>query len=178
MATPSLYRFRFEVSDVDRGVYDSFDFRLALHPSESLAFLLTRAIAYALSVEEGLAFSAEGLCNPDEPALSAPDPRGGLALWIEIGNPSARRLHKATKAARRVQVYTYKNPAPLIEEIRRERVHGSDRLEVYSLDPTFLEQREAQLGRDNRWTLLRSDGALTVGLGEESVTGELGAHQI
>ncbi len=44
-----LYRFRLHLSDVDRSVYEELDFRLALHPSESLAFLLTRMLAYALN---------------------------------------------------------------------------------------------------------------------------------
>jgi len=44
----TIYRLQIELSDVDRGVYESLDLRLARHPSESMPYLLTRALAYAL----------------------------------------------------------------------------------------------------------------------------------
>jgi uncharacterized protein YaeQ len=178
VATPSLYRFRVELSNVDQDVYQSLDFRLVLHPSETLAFLLTRMLAYALNAQEGLKFSPEGLCNPDDPAISMEDPRGGLALWIEIGNPSARRLHKASKAARRVMVYTYKNPQPLLAEIRGGNVFQAEKIEVFSLAEDFLKELENALDRDNSWSVLLSDGLLTVGINGETVQGELGRHDI
>src|SRR5258707_1232333 len=91
----TLYRFRIELSDVDRGVYQPLDFRVAMHPSESPLFLVTRILAFALNTQEGLEFTPTGLSDPDEPCLRIANPRGGLSLWIEIGNPSARKLHKA-----------------------------------------------------------------------------------
>ena len=70
MANPStLYRFKLSVSDVDRGFYENLDFRVAMHPSENEAYLLSRVLAYALNYESGLEFSV-GLCDPDEPALT------------------------------------------------------------------------------------------------------------
>jgi uncharacterized protein YaeQ len=169
----TIYRFRFDVADLDRGFYEPLDFRLALHPSETHDFLLTRALAYALNFEPGLEFSASGLSNPEEPCLSQPDPRGGLALWIEVGNPSARRLHKAAKAARRVCVYTYKNPKPLLDEMAAEQVHRREEIEVYPIAPAFLADLTAALERDNEWNLVRQDGSLTVTAGEDTFTTEI-----
>lgn len=173
-----LYRFRLDLSDVDRSVYQRLDFRLALHPSEAIPFLLTRMLAYALNYEEGLAFSAAGLSEPDDPCLSQEDPRGGKALWIEVGNPSARRLHKAAKASKKVKVYTYKNAAPLVEEIRRERVHQGSQIEVFSLAPDFLEALEALLERDNQWGLVRDRDSLFISTEDSSVAGDLRAHPV
>ena len=86
MAHPStLHRFRLDLSDVDRGVYEKLDIRVARHPSESEPFLLSRVLAYALNYEADLSFSKEGLGTPDEPCLSISDPGGGFRLWIEIG---------------------------------------------------------------------------------------------
>ena len=122
MASPTtaLYRFRFEVTDIDRGFYGEIDFRAAQHPSEALPYLMTRVLAYALNSDEGLEFSPGGLSNPDAPALRALDNNGNPLLWIEIGNPSARKLHKAAKAAELVKVYTYKNPELLMAEVRKQ----------------------------------------------------------
>lgn len=168
-----LYRFRLNVSDVDRSFYEKLDFRLALHPSESIPFLLTRTIAYALNAGPGVAFSTEGLCNPDDPCISSDSPMGGKELWIEVGNPSARRLHKAAKAANKVKVYTYKNVAPLLEEIRANEVHKCDQIEIFSLGDELLGELEAALERDNEWEVFRDQGSLMISVNGDSIAGEL-----
>jgi uncharacterized protein YaeQ len=168
-----LYRFRINVSDVDRSVYERLDLRLARHASESTAFLLTRLLAYALNVQEGLSFSAEGLADPDEPCISCEAERGGKALWIEVGSPSARRLHKAAKASDAVKVYTYRNPDSLLREIQAGEVHRGNKIEVYAFAPEFLDALEAQLERDNEWELFRDQGSLLVSMKGESIAGDL-----
>ena len=58
MAQPStLYRFRIDLTDIDRGVYETLDLRLAMHPSESETYLVTRVLAYALNYASDLEFS-------------------------------------------------------------------------------------------------------------------------
>ena len=169
----SLYRFLINFSDVDQGAYKTLDFRMAMHPSESNAYLMTRLIAYVLNEREFLEFSPKGLGDPDAPALSAQTPGGQILLWIEIGNPSARKLHKAAKAAKQVKVYTYKNPDLLLEEIRENKVHRAESIEIYALDPKFLETVAGRLERRNSWDILLHDGALSVSVGEKSEVTEL-----
>lgn len=163
MALPSkLYRFKIELSELERGSYESLDFRVAQHPSESLSYLLTRVLAYALSYEEGLEFSLEGLHNPDDPTLMLKNPLGGIKIWIEIGNPSARRLHKASKAANHVKVYTYKDPQVLLNEIISEEVYRKNDLEIFSFPLIFLDQLEKNLNKENRWSVINNDGILMI----------------
>jgi uncharacterized protein YaeQ len=176
MATTTLYRFQIELSDVPRAVYETLDFRLAQHPSEALPYLLTRVLAYCLSFEDGLNFSSEGLADPDAPALSQPDPYGGTRLWIEIGNPSARKLHKASKASKDVRVYTYKNPELLIKEAQTEGVHRAAQIQLFSFSSDFLSSLAGMLERDNRWSLLHDDGVVTIHSGTRSAQGEIRAH--
>lgn len=173
MSQATIFRFRIDLSDIDRAVYETLDFRLAQHPSESISFLLTRMLAYALNVEAGIEFSAKGLGDPDAPCISSEDPRGGKNLWIEIGNPSARRLHKASKAAKKVKVYTYKNPEAFLRECEKEKVHNLDQIEIFSLKPEFLEDLEQALTRNNEWSVMRDQESITVNIGEESYSGEL-----
>src|SRR4029079_15235310 len=97
----TVYHFAIELSDVDRSRYEALDLRLARHPSESMRYLLTRRLAYCLSYEDGITFSKEGISSTEEPPLAVRDPTGLLLAWIEIGTPSAERLHKASKAAKR-----------------------------------------------------------------------------
>ena len=175
--TASLFRFRIELADIDRGVYESLDFRVAQHPSENLPYLLTRVIAFALNAGQNLSFSAGGLSDPDEPCMSAPGARGGTALWIEIGNPSARKLHKASKASEKVKVYTYKNADTLMRDLEAEGVHGLAGIDLFHLSSEFLNGLTEALQKDNRWSLTSHDGGLTVTCsspeGDVTVNGEL-----
>lgn len=179
MAQPStLYRFHIGLSDVDEGAYKTLDLRLAMHPSESNAYLMTRLLAFVLNEREHLAFSAEGLGDPDAPAIQAATPNGEILLWIEIGNPSARKLHKAAKAARLVKVYTYKDPEILLKEIRGNKVHNAHLIEIFSLDPKFLERLAARLERKNEWSIIHHEKTLNVSIGDISEVADLTKHDL
>lgn len=163
-----LYRFLVELSDIDRNVYETLDFRAALHPSEASSYLLSRALAYALSFETGIEFSPGGLGDPEAPALRVMNMRGEIEKWIEIGSPSARKLHKASKTAKVVRIYTYKNPEVLMTEIRNNDVHRASELEIFSFDTNFLSQLEGKLEKNNRWNLLMQQGQIDVTIGAET----------
>ena len=77
---------------MDRGVYEDLTLRVARHPSETDAFMLTRVLAYCLQFQEGIAFS-DGISATDEPAVYVRDLSGKLIAWIEVGAPDATRLH-------------------------------------------------------------------------------------
>ena len=64
--TATMHHIEIALSDVDRGVYESLDLRVAQHPSESMRYMLTRTLAYCLSYEEGIAFSKGGLSDASE----------------------------------------------------------------------------------------------------------------
>lgn len=177
MAQPStLYRFRIDLSDIDRGVYETLDFRVAQHPSETLIYLMTRVLAYALNFGDGVVFAPGGLSDPDSPCIHALSEHGKALLWIEIGNPSVRKLHKASKASDLVKVYTYKNPELLMNEVNESDVHQVDKIEFYSLDQKFLQGLAGIAKRDNSWTLLHSDGLLDLGVQDLSFNAELKRH--
>src|SRR5579859_6171043 len=87
--TSTLYRFTIDLSDVDRNLYQTLEFRAAMHPSESLPFFVTRVLAYILNYQEGLEFSG-GISTPDEPPIRIVGLTGNLDLWIDIGNPTSK----------------------------------------------------------------------------------------
>src|SRR6187401_3809618 len=107
MALPAtIYNFDIELADSDRGVYESLALRVARHPSESEEYLVARLLAYLLEFTEGIEFS-RGVSTPDEPAIAVRDLTGAITKWIDVGTPDAARLHKASKLAGRVAVYTH-----------------------------------------------------------------------
>ena len=160
--TATMHHVEVTLSDVDRSVYESLDLRLARHPSESARYLLTRLLAYCLSYEEGIAFSKGGISSTEEPPISVRDPTGILLAWIDIGSPSAERLHKASKAARRVALYTHVDPMLLRREAASRTIHKVEAIEVWRFEPAFLDAREPMLDRNTKLELARNDGGLYV----------------
>lgn len=160
--TATVHHVQITLSDVDRGVYESLDLRIARHPSESLRYLLTRTLAYCLSYEEGIAFSKGGISSTDEPPLFVRDPTGELRVWIEVGSPSADRLHKATKAAERVALYTHVDAALLRREATTRAIHRVEAIQVWRLEASFLDAIGETLGRTTKLEVVRSDERLYV----------------
>jgi uncharacterized protein YaeQ len=165
----TVYHFAIQLSDVDRGTYAALDLRLARHPSESLRYLLTRTLAYCLCFEEGITFSKGGLSSSDEPPVFVPDAAGGLRAWIDVGAPSAKRLHKASKAAARVALFTHVERALLLKEAASRPIHRLEDIEVWPLDVAFLDRAEAKLDRNLELSLTRSDGTIYLELGGETL---------
>jgi len=174
--TATLYSFDVELAHVDRGVYASLAFRVAQHPSETDDALLTRVLAYCLEYTDGIQFSSLGLSEPDDPPVCIRDDTGAVRVWIDIGVPDAARLHKASKAAARVVVYTHKDPARLIRLLEGERIHRREALEIYAVDRSFLAAWVARLSRRMKFDLSVSDGQIYLVLDEATLMGSLVTH--
>ena len=170
----TVYRFPVQLSHVDRSVYQTLDLRVGRHPSETERYLLARIIAYCLLVaddpNEKLEFSKGGLSAPEEPALSIRLLDGRLLCWIEIGSPSAERLHKVAKASPRVVVVTQHDPALLLKELAGKKIHRSEDIELYALAPAFLDAIAAHIGdRGCALEITVSEGELYVTAGGEAL---------
>lgn len=168
-----LYRFQIELSDIDRGVYESLDFRIAQHPSETHPYMLSRVLAYCLTYQEGLEFTPGGLADPEAPALRKLGLHNAIELWIEIGNPSARKIHKASKAAKQVMVFTYKNPEALLSEIANNEIHRANELQLSAFSAKFLDLLSEKVEKNNRWSIVHQQGTLDVTIAGDVLTGEV-----
>ena len=168
--TATIFNFDVDLADNDRGVYESLAVRVAQHPSESDEYLVTRLLAYLLEYDEGVAFS-RGVSEPEEPAVSVRDLTGAIRTWIDIGTPEAARLHKASKAAARVVVYTHKDPEQFVRRLEGERIHRADALELYAIDRTLIGALTARLERRMAFSISITDRELYISLGPESLTG-------
>jgi uncharacterized protein YaeQ len=166
----TLYNFDVDLSDTDRHVYESLSLRAARHPSESAEYLAARVLAYLLEFEPGIEFS-RGVSDPDEPAIAVRDLTGAIRTWIDIGTPDAARLHKASKSARRVVVYTHKAPAQFLKQLSGERIHRADALELYAIDRALVSALVARLERRMTFSLSVAGRELYVSVGSENLTG-------
>ena len=159
----TVYNFVIDLSDVDRGVYETLKLPVALHPSESLEFMVTRVLAWILEYAEGIAFSP-GIGAPDEPTISGKGLDGSFRTWIEIGSPDADRLHRAAKAADRVAVYCHRSAEVTYQELSRKPIFRGDEISFYSFEGTFIADLAKAIQRRNDLKISRSDQTLYVSI--------------
>lgn len=162
----TVYHFDIDLSDVDRGVYEALALKVAKHPSEADDYMLTRVLAYCLEHCEGIAF-AKGLEDATEPAVWARDYDGRLTLWVEVGMPDAEKLHRASKAAERVAIYTHRDPVMLKRNLAGATIYRAGDIPIYAFDRTFMSWLVARLDRRIRIGLSRTEGHIYANIREE-----------
>lgn len=170
--TSTMYALEIALAHVDRGVYEQLDFRMAMHPSESAEYFVARLLAYCLEYTEGMAFS-RGISDPDEPPLSVRDLTGSLKVWIEIGAPDAARLHKASKAAPRVVVYTHRDPQTLWRQWEGEKIHRAEQIDLYALDRELIDAIVQRLDRRMKLELSVTDGTIFLNIAGTTLSGTI-----
>jgi uncharacterized protein YaeQ len=168
--TATIYTLEIELADADREVYESLELRAARHPSESEEYFVTRVLAYLLEYTEGIAFS-RGISDPDEPAITIRDLTGAITTWIEVGAPDAARLHKASKAASRVAVYTHKDPQQLLRNLAGEKIHRAESIELYAVDRALVRDLAAKLERRMAFSMSVAEQTVYLSIGAETLSG-------
>jgi len=144
----TIFSFALQLSDVDRGVYQNLQLKLARHPSETAEYMLTRLLAYCLEYQDGIVFT-DGIAAVDEPAVLVHDLTGRITAWIEVGAPDAERLHRGSKRAARAAVYTHRDPAPLLAQLAGQKIHRAEQIPVYAFSRDFTRNAAAAIERRN-----------------------------
>src|SRR5688572_26626442 len=108
--------------------------------------MLTRFLAYALEYTEGIELT-EGVAAGDEPAVIVRDLTGRVTAWIEVGMPDAARVHRGSKLAGRVAVYTHRNVQQVLAELNGKKIHRAAEIPVYDFGRGFIESAAAVLER-------------------------------
>ena len=175
--TATLYSLTIDLSHVDRGVYETLDLKVARHPSESAEYMVARVLAYCLEYQDGIAFT-EGLSSSDEPPVLVRDLTGRITSWIEVGMPSADRVHRASKLAGRVAIYTHRDIRQVLAQFDGQRVHRAAEIPVYELDRAVVEACASALDRRSALTLNVMDGQLYIEMGSQSLSMPIVAHAI
>ena len=175
--TATIYTFNIDLADVDRGRYETLDLRVAQQPSETLEYMLSRVLAYCLEYTEGIAFT-QGVAAGDEPAIWVRDLTGHMLAWIEVGMPDADRLHRASKQANRVAIYTHRNPELLKQQLAGKRIHRAEEIPIYALEYHVMAALVAALERRTRMTLSVTERQLYIDVAGQSIVGSLVEHRV
>ena len=170
--TATIFNFDIDLSDSDRGVYETVALRVAQHPSESDEYLIARVLAYLVEYAEGIVFS-RGVSEPEEPILSVRDLTGKVVTWIEIGTPDSARLHKASKTGARVAVYCHKEGAQWLKGLAAAGIHRADALELYAIDRSLIGALVSRLDRRMAFGVSITDREFYVSIGDVNLTGRI-----
>ncbi|MFZ2492057.1 MAG: YaeQ family protein [Thermoanaerobaculia bacterium] len=175
--TSTMHNITLELSDVDRGVYQTLELKLARHPSESAEYLVTRLLAYALEYTEGIEFTP-GLSDGDDPPIVVRDLTGKLLAWIDVGSPDAARLHRAAKAVDRVAVYTHKDLRNVLGQLEGKKIHRAAEIPLFAFDRQVIEEIAERLQRRMQITLSRTEGHLYLDVDGHAIETVVGEHRV
>ncbi|MGD9661239.1 MAG: YaeQ family protein [Porticoccaceae bacterium] len=103
---PTIYKMRISLSDLERDYYDNLNLTIALHPSETLERMMARVLALCLHAQQQPVFT-KGLSTAEEPDVWAKSLDDHIDLWIDVGEPAADRIKKASRIAKHVCVYSF-----------------------------------------------------------------------
>ncbi|HET9266698.1 MAG TPA: YaeQ family protein [Vicinamibacterales bacterium] len=173
----TIYSVTIDLSDLDRGVFETLELRVARHPSETAEYMLVRLLAYCLEYQEGIALT-EGVSSGDEPALVVRDLTGRVTAWIEVGLPDASRLHRGSKLAGRAAVYTHRDVRQLLSQLSGAKIHRAADIPIRAFDRAAVEELAALIERRASLAVSVSGGELLVALGERTFTLAMTEHRI
>jgi uncharacterized protein YaeQ len=173
----TIYQFFIDLSDTDRGVYETLELRVARHPSESAEYMVVRLLAYCLEYEEGIAMTG-GVSSGDEPALLVRDLTGKTTAWIEVGMPDAARLHRGSKHAGRVAVYTHRDAKQLLAQLAGEKIHRADAIRIRAFDRATVAEIAEAIDRRTSLSVSVAHGEVYVSIGERTFTLPIVEHRL
>ena len=168
MALPStVYRVNIQLSDVDRGIYESLQATVARHPSETEERLVARLLAYALFFEPELTFT-KGIGSGDEPDLWLKGPDDRVLLWVEVGLPEPDRLIKACRHAAQVALIACGRALPSWEQQHLSKLEGVPNLSLIRFEQVFINSLVSKLDRSINWSITITDSNLYLNVGNET----------
>ncbi|MCB5196992.1 YaeQ family protein [Deefgea salmonis] len=102
----TVFKAELNITDMDRGYYQSHALTIARHPSETDERMMLRLVAFARHASESLELT-RGLSADDEPDVWQKDLTGAIETWIELGLPDEKRIKKGCGRANEVWIYAY-----------------------------------------------------------------------
>jgi uncharacterized protein YaeQ len=169
MALPSkVYKASIQLSDVDRGVYETLQATAAQHPSETEERLVARLLAYAIFHEPELTFT-KGISATDEPDLWVKRADDRVRLWVEVGLPEPDRIIKASRHSERVALLACGRTLAIWDQQQLPKLEKLANLTVLSLDQALIASLATRLERSIAWSATITEAMLYLTIGEETL---------
>lgn len=168
--TATILKAKVSIVDLDNHIYlNDIPLTLAQHPSETDNRVMLRLLAWMLNVDAQAQLSfARGLCVEDEPDLWLKSDIEEIEHWIDLGQPSDKRLKKACNQAKQVTIYTYGDrSAPLW--FKRCK-YKADNLSIKFIDDATADQLSQLADRNMELQLMIQDGDIQLLSGDQTVS--------
>lgn len=157
-----IYKAAIDVSDIDRGYYESRMLTVARHPSETEARMMLRILAYALYAGEKVDFG-RGIANEDEAALWEINDAGDIGRWIEIGVPDVKTVRRAAGKSEDVVVLAYdEGKVGPWWESRKGDLSKIGKLTVRTISDENLERLASMAKRNMKLAATIQDGIVWI----------------
>lgn len=166
---PTIYKLTIDLTDLDRGKYETLQLTVAQHPSESVERMMVRVLAYCIDADDQLVFT-KGVSAVDEPDLWQHTLDGQLSLWIDVGEPSLDRIKKAVRASKNVRVYSFNTKSDVWWAGLEKQLTNLE-LWVYRLQWSDVQSLGALVQRTMNFSVTISEGSAYVAtaLGETEI---------
>ena len=148
---PTIYKCTINLSDFDRDYYDAFNLTIAQHPSETLERMVVRILAFCLNAQEGLAF-CKGLSDVEEPDLWVKSLDDQTQCWIDVGEPAADRIKKASRISQQVKVYSFNSKSAVWWE-QQQANFSPLKASVYQFEWEHIQALAALIERTMDWSV-------------------------
>ena len=158
----TIYKADCQISDMDRGYYQTHQLTIALHPSETEERMMVRLLAFVLNAHEHLQFT-KGLSTDDEPELWQKSLTDDIELWIDVGRPDEKRIRKACSRADKVIIYTYGGRNTVWWSQLQPKLTRFDNLTVINLPRQASDQLTALVKRTMQLQISIQDGQIWLG---------------
>ncbi|NVN98579.1 MAG: YaeQ family protein [Geobacteraceae bacterium] len=169
MALPAtIYKATIQLTDVDRGIYETLSATVAQHPSETGERLVARLLAFAIFYDEELSFT-KGISAADEPDLWVKSGDGRVSFWVEVGLPDAERIIKASRHAQRVALLASGRTMTSWEQQAIPKLTKVTNLTVIAIDHAFISRAAALMERAIVWSLTLTEGVCYLTIGDETL---------
>jgi len=171
---PTIYKCRLALSDLDRNLFDSHNLTIALHPSENIARMVARILAWCRNTSDNLVF-CKGLSDSEEADLWSKDLNDAIELWIDVGEPAVDRIKKASRIAKAVKVYSFNSKSDTWWKLGHKQylmLHA----EYYQFPWEQIETLASNVNRTMDWSATISGNSIYVST--ESGDVEVNIHRL
>ncbi len=166
----TIFKLNLSISDMNRGYYQDHALTIARHPSETDLRMLVRIAVFALHAHEYLQFT-KGLSDSDEPDLWQKSLTGDIDHWIELGQPTEKRIRQSCGKSALVSIYTYqKRAAQVWFEGIKSSLGRFDNLNVIQLELADEKVVERIIDRSMDLTCLIEDEHLLLNSPTENLS--------
>jgi uncharacterized protein YaeQ len=106
------------------------------------------------------------------------DLTGRLLAWIEVGLPDGERLHRGSKQAGRVAVYTHRDVRQLLAQLDGVRIHRRAEIPIRAFRRAEIDAAAALVERRTSMAVSVTDGDVMLAIGPHTQTLVLEEHRL